>query len=87
MPKILLCLFRNELCGKCDKGFVKFRESMHKVLCIMKDDRMNVTNCSMYLWDNDKFKCIDCAKGYKLNLGKEQCEKSAIRNDDIDDII
>ena len=78
-----------DICTKCEHFFIKFRESPTDILCILKDDRMNIDKCSMYIQDkdNDEFKCVDCEKGYKLNFQTQECESSPTRTDDIDDIL
>ena len=54
----------------------------------MKDDRMNIDKCSMYIMgNNDFFKCVDCERGYKCDFLRQICEPSSIRKDDIDDIL
>ena len=78
----------SDICTKCENAlFIRFRESPTNILCILKDDRMNIDKCSMYIEGNDEFKCVDCEKGYKLNFKTQQCESSPIRKDDIDDIL
>ena len=87
-PNFCIYCWGEEVCGKCETGSVRFRESPTRILCIKKDDRMNIDKCSMYILGNDDFfKCVDCEKGYKYNLDTKSCEPSPIRKDDMDDIL
>ena len=91
-PDFCSYCFSENVCGKCDNGFVRFRESPYKVLCIMRDDRMNRGHCSMYINVDTKgntgdFKCVDCEKGYVYNFATNNCEERPLRLYDIDDII
>ena len=87
-PNFCTICWGEDICGKCEIGSVRFRESPTRILCIKKDDRMNIDKCSMYIMGNDDFfKCVDCERGYKFNFGTNKCEPSPIRNDDMDDTL
>ena len=72
------------VCGKCDKGFVRFRLDISTIKCVMLDDRMASDKCSMYTYENNNIKCIDCIKGYKMDFKKNICSQRPKNDKSID---
>ena len=78
--------YNENICTKCEDGFMRLRYDLENIKCVMLDDRMNVDNCSMYNSENNQLKCIDCIKGYKMDFEKNICvkRKSSDKSIDVD---